>query len=768
MNWRRALGELAVFSFYVLVAIVVTWPLATNLQTAVADLGDPLLNAWIVDWDLYALTHRPLHIFSAPMFYPSKYPLAYSESLIGVAIACLPFYLLGLSPLTIYNIALLLGFAFSAYAAYVLTRLITGHPSASLMAGTLYGFVTFKFAHLAHLQIIWSAWPALLLAAFLAYRRHPSMTRAALVAGAFVMSGLTNIYFFLFGAVALALTLALLAIAERHDRRFWITLGGALAAGMLVLAPFLWPYQVVSKLYDMKRGVGETLGGSATPFDWLVPSGRSYAYGDAFDPALRQSERELFPGLLLLLFPLFALALTPPRADPPPVTPPSRKAPRWLDVLIILLAIVTYFGAITDRIRIVYHRHVLLTFSSATIAATLLTICVIVRLALRFPRGLGDGNIRTALLRSRFSFEMWAAALWIVVGFVGSLGLNTFFYSFLFHHLPGFRSMRAPARWAMIAYAGLAVWAAAGMASLLRSRRWRIVPIAALVLLDIWPKIQWEHTLVDVAPVDRWIADNRAGPLFELPIQRVYLLYQYLQRAMAHHQPLFNGMSGFEPPLHRRLREQPLDDVTLDVLERNGCRFVLLRPDWAGRDVRPIYEWLRCQLDRGRLAFVRKFEYSMNGDWLFALTRVERDWQRFRVPAARDPAGFTADEQMARLLDGEQVYSGTTFAHLSQPKPFEDIKGPMVVAGWAISPYGLRSVTVLVANGRYRFPAGLFERADVTQHFPWYPRTPRPAFAVAIPSPPKRMYKYTDVQIEIVDGRGVKTLLPDVLITWRH
>jgi hypothetical protein len=70
----RALREVALFGFYAVVAIILTWPLAANLPTAVSDLGDPLLNAWILDWNCYALTHKPLHLFNAPIFFPAKFP----------------------------------------------------------------------------------------------------------------------------------------------------------------------------------------------------------------------------------------------------------------------------------------------------------------------------------------------------------------------------------------------------------------------------------------------------------------------------------------------------------------------------------------------------------------------------------------------------------------------------------------------------------------------------------------------------------------------
>jgi hypothetical protein len=96
------------FAFYLALAVAMTWPLATELSTAVPDLGDPLLNAWIVDWVCHALTHAPLGLFDAPMYYPATNILAFSENMIGIALIVLPFHVAGLPPLTVYNIALLI------------------------------------------------------------------------------------------------------------------------------------------------------------------------------------------------------------------------------------------------------------------------------------------------------------------------------------------------------------------------------------------------------------------------------------------------------------------------------------------------------------------------------------------------------------------------------------------------------------------------------------------------------------------------------------
>ena len=100
--------------------------------------------------------------------------------------------------------------------------------------------------------------------------------------------------------------------------------------------------------------------------------------------------------------------------------------------------------------------------------------------------------------------------------------------------------------------------------------------------------------------------------------------------------------------------------------------------------------------------------------------------------------------------------------------PYSEISGALEITGLAMSPHGIRSVTALIDNGRRRYPLPLFERSDFTQRFPWYPQTPRPAFSSRIEQRPKDLWKFTDVQIEIVDGRGHVTRLPDAPITWNR
>lgn len=299
---RLAGREVLIFAAYVLLAVMLTWPLARTLGTSVSDLGDPLLNTWILDWTSHALMHSPLGLFDPPMFVPSLHPLAYSEHLVGIALLTLPFHLAGVPPIALYNIAMLLGFALSGYAAFVLARMFTPLFLPAFAAGIFFAFVSFKFDHLAHLQIVvGSGWIAFILAALLAWWRRPDWTRAALFAGAFVMNGLTNIYFLLFAAAAVGLSLLFLFFAgEKRERKTWLRMAAALLLSGLILLPFLQPYRVVSKAYQMKRPAEEVLAGSGDWSDWLRATSRSRWYGDLIPPEKHRHEHELFPGLFAL------------------------------------------------------------------------------------------------------------------------------------------------------------------------------------------------------------------------------------------------------------------------------------------------------------------------------------------------------------------------------------------------------------------------------------------------------------------------------------
>ncbi len=102
-----------------LLAVIHTWPLATSPGTLSRnDNADAELNEWILAWVAHQLPRSPAHLFDGNIFYPERDSLAFSEPLIVPALMGAPLQWLGASPVFIFNIVLLLGFALTAWAGY--------------------------------------------------------------------------------------------------------------------------------------------------------------------------------------------------------------------------------------------------------------------------------------------------------------------------------------------------------------------------------------------------------------------------------------------------------------------------------------------------------------------------------------------------------------------------------------------------------------------------------------------------------------------------
>jgi hypothetical protein len=293
-----------------------------------------------------------------------------------------------------------------------------------------------------------------------------------------------------------------------------------------------------------------------------------------------------------------------------------------------------------------------------------------------------------------------------------------------------------------------------------------------VAVLDMLPVIRWETALIEPAPVFRFLKEQHVrGPILELPMSGQGVEYLYLLAATFHHIPIMNGISGFEPPVHERLRlhgiEYRMDDSDMALLERSGCRLIIVHADWLRYQRDPTFRWLQRQLASGRLAFLRRFEHGHNGDWLFAVTRNATGWQALRAPEVPDAVGRTPSQNLARFFAAKHVYNTGTFGTVDTPKAWTEVRGPLAISGWALSPTGIKRVIVHFDNERQQFDAELVPRPDIGHYFEdLYPQTTRGGFRFNMPKRPRGVALDTDFQIEIVDGRGNSTWLPDSPIWW--
>jgi hypothetical protein len=680
--------DAAAAGLFVVLAVAMTWPLACALDRAVAYPGDPFINIWILDWDWYATFHQPLALFQANIFYPARYALAYSENLYGLALLLFPLRAVGVGPVVAFNLAMIGGFAFTGFSAYLLGRMVveewSGDASpqlaalAGVVAGIFFTAVPFRFTQLPHIQHIWSGWPPLMLAALLAYRRAPSWPRAILFGAAFLMNGLTNIHWLLFGSLAIAVSLPIVIPSPRR----WPAIVVVTLIALALLAPFLVSYREAANLYGMERTWGEAKHYSATLRDWLNP-GVANRFYRRFAETSVDAERWLFPGAL-------GMALS---------------------------------------------------------AAGFLVMAV----------GLRHAAEPARLSRQRL---LALALLWLLLGVIGSLGLHAFFHRFLFTYVPGFRALRVPARWAMAGYLGMAMAIAVATYALARRYRWTaaMVPLLFLIELRAAP-IRWISTTASqVPPVYRWLAGQPIrGGVLELPLDVDELEYTYTLRAAAHHKPVANGASGFVPPEFVRLatmtKATPVDPRLIGELASANISTLIVHGDFL--DSRsPLRDWLRTELRSGRLRFLGRFDYRLHGDWAFAVDAAGR-------------GNGTIAPQVADFLDGRYTRNLSTFGQLDYPRGSEPLGKNTLFSGWVLSPYGIRRVNLLFDNGTVRYPARLIAEPTLSAAMPWYDAAPLPRFIAPFERRPANVRPDTDVQVEIIDGRGERTLLEGRLIDWR-
>lgn len=299
LSYRSHLRAIAGF---LLVSLLSTYPLATGLtRLNRLDSPDAMLNAWILSWDLHQLSRDPLHLFDANIFFPENGSLAYSENLVTAAFLAAPAALFSDSPVLLSNVVLLLAFALTAYAAFVLAYGVTGDPWAAALAGILFGFAPYRFAHLPHLQLeLAFGIPMTLYFASRVLRRRDFRGSIGLALAIPLTFG-SSVYYSVYAATALPLLAGfeLSTLPPGSRLRAVKRLFAAGAFGTLLTLPLVVPYW--SKLNaGTVRSLAAAERFSASGIDYLSSFSRLHGF-------LPNTAEPLFPGFVAVLLSVVGL-----------------------------------------------------------------------------------------------------------------------------------------------------------------------------------------------------------------------------------------------------------------------------------------------------------------------------------------------------------------------------------------------------------------------------------------------------------------------------
>jgi hypothetical protein len=648
--------------------LLLTYPLAFHPGTVVTDPGDPLLNTWILAWDVEQITAGNIAtFFDANIFHPHRRTLAYSEHLFLQALVALPILAATDNPVLAYNLILLLGFVTSGLGMYLLARELTGDVPASLFAGLVFAFSPFMFGHRHHLQIITAGGIPLALLFLHRFFRSRSWRDALLFALFFTVQILANGYYALFLGffVAVFVLYHAATTGSWRSRRLWNRLAVAGLLSAIVAGPFFYQYRAFQKEMRFSREIRDPARLGA----YLAPSKENRLW-TPLTGRFRRGENSLFPGVVVLLLAGGGL-LASRRAT---ADPQARDMPQQRPRLVVVGGrIVAVAGATLAALALAA-----LTGESGTLslgpvglpARYLVTALV----ALLLLASLGNriltrrGPPRPSWLCEPARFYL----LVLVIAFLFTFGRQGP-YELLYRHVPGFDGIRAVGRWGVFVMLALAVLAALGLRALrarLEGRR-RL----ATALLPVLLLVEYAAFPVSVVPVPgkrdlpevyHWIAGNTepGDPILELPLppsgRPSYLVEcPRVYASTLHWRPLVNGFSGFIPPLYRELqtRWQELDvDTNLADARALGARFVVVHGDgWKPGAREALTAELASRSDRIRL------EAQCGPDTVYGIVDASAptDPGRADAPAPRLPrTGWSAkaslgDELAGMAIDGD-------------------------------------------------------------------------------------------------------------------
>jgi hypothetical protein len=620
-------------ALYLLITLVFTWPLARGLTRDIPwDLGDSLLNCWILAWDadhLLGVLSGDLNalkgFWNANIFYPEPLTLAYSEHLFAQAVQILPIYALTHNIILCYNLLFLSTFVLSGLGMFLFVREVTGSPRAAFVAGLIYAFAPFRVPQFAHLQVISSQWMPFVLYGL---RRYFDTRRARPLLGAgaaLVAQNLSCGYFLLFFA-PFVVAYVLFEVASRGlwaDLRVWTSMAATAAGVALLTLPFLLPYLELRRLGFPVRSLTEVGTYSADVFSYWTSPPESHLWGQSIR-AFPKPEGDLFPTLTALVLGAIGLGMSVQSAWRR--SHGARAAmPRLVPLVYVLLAGCAVYTLSLLAVLMDYGftsvgpLPISLRSPGRVLRVLLIVLAMLMAVSPRARTFARNG------LGSVAGFVVLAT----ILAFVLSLGpeirtagravSETAPYAFFYSHVPGFDGLRVPARYAMLVMLFLSVAAGFGALAVERGLRHGAAVVLLLGSFAVAEAIAAPIVVNGTAavteyadPPSRMFTGAQVPPAYrflktlpspgtvvvEFPFGEWAYELSYVFYSTEHWHPLLNGYSGTFPlsySLRASLLRRPADnpDSAWESLATSGATHAVVHErSYRNGQGEAVSQWL--------------------------------------------------------------------------------------------------------------------------------------------------------------------------------
>ena len=372
-------------------------------------------------------------------------------------------------------------------------------------------------------------------------------------------------------------------------------------------------------------------------------------------------------------------------------------------------------------------------------ALLVFVLAVVARLSLAYPQALaraaGAANLIDTVRTSPRGDAFWLGAIWVVMGFFMSLGMNSWLYRVHYDLLFPFRGMREPSRAAMVACLGLAVLAGIGaaklaaVAALRRPRRGAAVAFALITLALLFElraaPLRFMRGAARPDEITLRLKETpMRGGLVEFPTGGGTLPHLYMLRSADHGRPLINAISTFVPEhsweIDSMSHESPIPQRLLDAMEKVPTSYLVIHNPLIEPSRRPVYEaFLARAVDSGRLRFIRRFG---EGDDLYAVVKTEPEAQSeapmpFKV-AYRDWAEMVEEDPVNLLAPVDrctELYRVHLVATGAMPRYEQFVEDAKAVGRGVF--VGIEEETKQFQDGLRKFTDALVNGSDFRQRY---------------------------------------------------
>jgi len=181
---------------FALLSLGMTYPLVLHLGNRIpSDLGDPLYTVWVLAWDFHKLGAGLTGLWDSNIFYPHHGTLLYADSLLGLAFLAAPLLALGVPLVPAYNILFLLSFFLAGLSMYCLVFHLAKSRAAAVLAGFIFAFFPYRFAHISHLELLYMAWMPFCLLFLHKFFERPTYKNLFAAAAFFIFQTMSCAYY---------------------------------------------------------------------------------------------------------------------------------------------------------------------------------------------------------------------------------------------------------------------------------------------------------------------------------------------------------------------------------------------------------------------------------------------------------------------------------------------------------------------------------------------------------------------------------------------